>query len=138
MGAFDWSPGGCCCVKPSWFDILAFQPNYVVPVHDFERTAGMFPLGVVKPYASKTPINWFIPTSANDGSLAGSDGITRDGQIVWSIDYMVSGANLFQRLSCYNAVSKTQTCTVRDNQMAAVLQANTLSPHGSICVGNSI
>lgn len=108
MAAFDWSPGGCCCKAPAWFDTYNYQPPQPSPLTNlFRRTGCILPPGKDSFYTSIEGIDWSIPKITQANLFRTHRSMTRDGRTVWaSIGDGVSQSTA--RLACYDAVNKVE------------------------------
>lgn len=86
--AFDWSPGGCCCTGPAWFDL--FYVGYSSGASSvFQRTPSLRPPAAPSFYGSDVALGWSI---AADQPYQSHIGITRTGKYAWAMNRSTAGS----------------------------------------------
>ena len=112
MGAFDWSPGGCCCNVFRAYDFYGtIRPQSGT---DFYRVPSMYVHPATALDSSKLPpVDWKIP-SANGTQVSVNRTlvpVNQTGERVWSSE----SRNGSQLIVLYDAVAKLQVAAIFDS-----------------------
>ncbi len=109
MAAFDWSPGGCCCVVPGgFFDMYRYggaQPAWPEKGNEgkFARPCSMFPANSASSDLNDTSYpEWVIDTPK---PLRTWGGWTSDGRSVWTEGGTSDGASF---MAVFDVTTKQQ------------------------------
>lgn len=122
--AFDWSPGGCCCV-PWFFDIYSYDRLTIgAPIADkFVRSCSMFPAENTNGQLnSKGVDNWYIEPSKQ---LSTHLGYTADGKTVWTQNATVAAGQDY--LGVYDIATQSELASFTTPPQFPVI---TTSPTG--------
>lgn len=126
MAAFDWSPGGCCCVESGWFDVWMTATQ-----GKLERLTTLRPISGGNwnvTSAAAGQIDWFIPyVVPNQTPLVSTTatGFPAFGGRVWSIESRATPSS-GTYLACYDSVTRTQLFAVPWNGKSGVLTPYTM------------
>lgn len=106
--AFDWSPGGCCCAPPWFFDLQTALGR------PFSRQCTIYPVGTIIQGLSTLEIGpWTIDLDVS--GIAAIAGNNADGYTTWAIGRTNVGGLDHGRLFGLDIASQTRLFTLPDN-----------------------